>query len=104
MRLVKFFGPFTDRVPDLIQDYDGVVWIQTLPAGDSMFGDYYERLEDVRAEDYDSSGGTYECPGRRPGATGSGPYTGGSWRPSRDATNYNFNREPHPRVSGGWNW
>lgn len=94
---------FTGPPPDLIQDEDGVVWIQPL-GGVTQFGGHYENLEDVLAESYDSAGASREYPSRRPGTTGSGPYTGGSWRPSRDAPNYNFNREPHPRVSGDEGW
>ena len=67
----KWFGPFLfQQPPDMIQDEHEVVWIKE--SDTSVWGGYYERLEDVIAESYDSAGASREHSARRRGSAGDG--------------------------------
>ena len=95
----KWFGPFLfQQPPDMIQDEHEVVWIKE--SDTSVWGGYYERLEDVIAESYDSAGASREYPARRRGSAGDGSSDRYSRRRSADDKSfYRAGNDPDPVES-----
>lgn len=84
-----------DRTPpDIVIEPDGQVWVSIMKT--NMFYNEYEKIEDLRAEDYGSARSSGFNSSERPGTRGGRASNGYTGRSSGDDEGYKFDREPDP--------